>query len=169
MSAYTTTDTESFTLNHARQIASRVAADLLRFQDFYGAPSTGRIDEYEAELVELLKHDVVEEVIYGFKRNGNWTLAAIKYNPLAGGVLPASDDPGKIKPNLDITGAHFGSFLSYRPKWYLMSPLERARIRSVCPIERGDAVLPGLEQGSWAIDRFYGAGGRGLQRSSVRI
>ena len=61
---------ESFTIVHARYIASKVATDLRRFQRFYTAPSDALIANYEAELVALLKHDVVESVIYGFKRDG---------------------------------------------------------------------------------------------------
>jgi hypothetical protein len=44
-SSYTTTDTESFTLVHARYIASKVATDLKRFQRFYGSPSDAWIDK----------------------------------------------------------------------------------------------------------------------------
>ena len=41
MSSYTRTGTfsDTFTITHARQIASKVATDLLRFQRFYSFPS----------------------------------------------------------------------------------------------------------------------------------
>ncbi|MGH9162785.1 MAG: hypothetical protein ACRD2X_22700 [Vicinamibacteraceae bacterium] len=56
---------------------------------------------YEAELVELLKHDVVDTVTYGFKRDGKWTEAAVRYRSI-GGSLSADDDPGKISPGLNV-------------------------------------------------------------------
>ena len=37
--SYTTNESETFSIIHARRIASRVATDLLRFQSFYGLPS----------------------------------------------------------------------------------------------------------------------------------
>ncbi len=69
MSSHTTTTTSSFTITHARYIASKVATDLKRFQRFYGAPNDTVIDQYEGELAGLLKYDAVEYVVYGFQRN----------------------------------------------------------------------------------------------------
>src|SRR5690348_16806469 len=60
--SYSITETESFTITHARRIASKVATDLKRFQRFYGSPSDERIDQYEIELTLLLKHDAVDNV-----------------------------------------------------------------------------------------------------------
>ena len=71
MSSFSYTDTESFTLAHAKRIGSKVATDLLRFNSLYsGVPSIATIDDYEKEIVEFLRHDVVSSVIYGFKRDG---------------------------------------------------------------------------------------------------
>jgi hypothetical protein len=53
--SYSITETASFTITHARYIASKVATDLKRFQRFYGAPSDDWIDKYETELALLLK------------------------------------------------------------------------------------------------------------------
>src|SRR5437773_2476582 len=125
-SSYTTDESTTFTFLHARYIASKVATDLKRFQRFYnGVPSDSTIELYEKELAVLLKHDVVESVIYGFKRNGNWTEATVRYTALPGGSLQVDDDPGKIRPNLDITGASFTSFLSYNGNWWGKPSAER--------------------------------------------
>src|SRR4051794_18668723 len=109
---FTQSGIQSFTIIHARYMASKVATDLRRFQRFYSAPSDASIADYEAELIELLKHDVVETVTYGFKRNGKWTEATVRYRSI-GGSLSADDDPGKIRPGLDVTGASFTSFLVF--------------------------------------------------------
>lgn len=164
--SYTTTQT--FNVTHARQIASKIAADLQRFKRLYLSPSDQWIANYEGELVELLKHDVVKEVVYGFQRNGNWTEAAVKYTALPGGKLQSNDDPGKIRPNLDIVGAHFTSFLTYNENWNRLSLAAKALIKAACPYQRGTGPTPPLEAGYWAEDHSYTAGGRGLGRSSAK-
>ncbi len=165
---FTQTATETFTIIHARYIASKVATDLKRFQRFYNAPTDAWIDNYEAELAQLLKFDAVEDVVYGFKRNGSWTEAAVRYRVLPGGTLAADDDPGKIRPGLDIVGASFTSFLSYSANWYRLSSTDRSAIEADLPFQRSTGTAPSLESGYWADDRTYAAGGRGLGRSSVK-
>jgi hypothetical protein len=164
---FTQSATGSFTIVHARYMASKVATDLRRFQRFYTAPSDASIASYEAELVELLKHDVVDTVIYGFKRDGKWTEAAVRYRSI-GGSLSADDDPGKIRPGLDVAGASFTSFLVFNESWSKLSDAERAAIEAGLPFQRASGSGPGLEAGYWADDLTYGAGGRGLARSTVR-
>jgi hypothetical protein len=165
---FTLTATESFTIVHARYMASKVATDLKRFQRFYGSPSDAWIDNYERELAQLLKHDVVEEVVYGFKRNGCWTTASVRYRALPGGNIAADDDPGKIRPGLDVTGAVFTSFLSYNGDWDKLSASEREAIKRSLPFQRSSGSTPTLEAGYWADDLTYAAGGRGLGRSTVK-
>lgn len=169
MSSYSTTDTEAFTIAHARRIASKVATDLLRFQSLYnGVPSTALIDNYEKEIVEYLRHDVVESVTYGFKRDGKWTEAAVRYRALAGGILVSDDDPGKIRPRLDVAGATFTSFLVHNGNWSNKTAAERQVIENACPFQRSSGTEPPLESGYWTDDLNYIAGGRGLGRSTVR-
>lgn len=167
--SYSVTSAETFSLVHARKIASQVATDLLRFQTLYGSPSDEWIGKYEAEMVELLRHDAVNDVVYGFKRDGNWTEAAVRYVGLPGGTLVANDDPGKIRPRLDIARAQFTSFLTYSERWYgSLTPVERAAVEETCGFKRSSGSAPPLEAGYWVDDRNYIAGGRGLGRSSVR-
>ena len=170
MSSYTFSNSisDTFTIAHARRIASKVATDLLRFKRFYGLPSNTEIDQYEAELVVLLKYDAVDTVIYGFKRNDLWTMASAKYVALPGGSIYIDDDPGKIRPGLDVSNAHFTSFLTYSSRWWSLTEVERLRIINELPIQRGTGYSSGLETGYWAGDRNYVAGGRGLGRSTVR-
>jgi hypothetical protein len=169
MSSFSYTGTEAFTLAHAKRIGSKVATDLLRFQSLYGGvPTTDTIDDYEREIVEFLRHDVVESVTYGFKRNGMWTEAAVRYRALPGGTLVTDDDPGKIRPRLDVAGATFTSFLVHNNNWLNMTPTEREAIESACPFRRSSGTEPPLESGYWSDDLNYTAGGRGLGRSTVR-
>lgn len=166
--SYTTSTVDTFSVVHARHIASKVATDLKRLQRFYNSPTDLQIDQFEGELIELLKHDVVDHVVYGFKRDGRWTEATVRYTSLLGGDLSTDDDPGKIRPGLDIARASFASFLTYNANWEKLSSEEQTSIRSSCPFQRTTSSTPGLETGYWANDLSYVAGGRGLGRSTVR-
>ncbi|MDE0511649.1 MAG: hypothetical protein OXI88_07690 [Gammaproteobacteria bacterium] len=170
MSSYTFTDSlsDTFTIAHAKRIASKVATDLLRFKRFYGSPSDYWIDKFESELVVLLKYDAVDTVIYGFQRNNLWTMASAKYVALPGGSINVDDDPGKIRPGLDVSNAHFTSFLTYSSRWWSLTNAERSRIKNELPFQRESGYSSGLEAGYWAGDLNYVAGGRGLGRSTVR-
>lgn len=165
--SYSVSESETFTIAHARKIASKVATDLLRFKTLYGSPSDRWIDDYEAEMVQLLKHDVVDHVVYGFKRNGKWTDAAVRYKAQHGGTLVTDDDPGKIRPRFDIADAFFTSFLSYNSNWRELTPAERDAIEQGCPFQRSSGEAPPLESGYWKDDLSYTAGGRGFLRSTV--
>lgn len=163
MSTYT--QTESFTVTHARHIASKVATDLLRLQRFYGSPSNEQINEYEEELVALLKDDYLKDVTYGFKRNGYW-VEALRYHALPGGNL-SNDDPGRILPGVDVSGAHFGSFLNHSSKWHALSAQAKASFYSTLTLSRGHGQEPGLESGAWSTGLTYSAGGQGIGRSTI--
>ena len=167
-SSYSTIESQTFTLVHAKYIASKVATDLKRIQRFYGSPSDQWINDYEGELIHFLKNDIVNDVIYGFQRNGKWTEVSLRYKALPGGNLTADDDPGKIQPNLDIAGASFTSFLRYNSKWDELSEQEKQKIKVGSPLQRNSGSAPPLEIGQWSDDLSYVAGGRGLGRATVK-
>jgi hypothetical protein len=166
--SYSITGSETFSIIHARHIASKVATDLKRIQRFYNIPGDAMINSYEAELVVLLKYNFLDNVIYGFKRNEKWTDVAVRYKALPDGSLSEDNDPGKIKPGLDVTNATFHSFLSYNSRWYQLSAAEQAAIESECPFQRVTGNMPPPENGSWVDDLNYAAGGRGLGRATIR-
>lgn len=165
--SYSYTETETFTVTHARLIASKVSTDLLRFQRFYDKPSNETIDQYEEELTQLLKYDYLDAVTYGFKRDGKW-VEAIKYHAVAGGQLVSDDDPGKIRPGIDVSGAAFTSFLTRNNNWWKLSTAEREKFEKNLPFQRTSGEEPGLESGYWAEDKTYAAGGRGVSRNTIR-
>lgn len=167
-SSYSVSATQTTTVTNARYLASKVATDLMRFSRLYGSPTVERINEFEEELTILLKNDAVDNVVYGFKRNGLWTLASVRYIALPGGALQVDDDPGRIKPNHDVAGAVFTSFMSYSAKWFARTAQERAGIEATLPINRSVGDAPGLERGRWEQDRSYSSGNLGLGRSTVR-
>ncbi len=164
--SYSYSETETFSTSHARHIGAKVSADLLRFQNFYRDPSNKTIDAYEAELVALIKEDYLAHVTYGFQRHEQWVIA-VRYVS-AGGVLVPDQDPGSIKPGVDVTGADFTSFLVHNGRWHSLTATQQQAFKAGLPFTRGYGAEPGIENGYWAEDRSYSAGGRGISRSQVK-
>ena len=166
--SYSSTETSTFTRTHARHIAAKVAADLKRMQRLYDKPSDGEIADYETEVVELLKDGYLGTVAYGFRRNGVWIEPTLQYTArdLAGGTAD-DDDPGRVRPGANVGDAHFYSYLTYSRAWDSLDESEQQAVRDRLPVKRTVAPEPGVS-GYWASDRTYSAGGRALDRGSVR-
>lgn len=168
MPSYTTSETATFTITHARYIAAKVATDLKRMQRFYSKPSDMAIEDFEIEIIELLRAGYLGTVAYGFRRNGNWIEPTLKYTAqeLAEGSA-SDDDPGKIRPGANIYGATFCSYLTYSSAWDSLSEVEKNAFEMSLPFQRTSAPEPGLS-GYFSSDLVYSAGGRALNRESVR-
>ncbi len=167
-STYTTSATNTFTLTHARHMAAKVAADLKRMQRFYGAPSDTDIADYEAEVVELLKVGYLGTVTYGYKRDNNWIEPTLRYS--AKDLVSSSgndDDPGRVRPGADISGARFYNYLTYSAAWNNLTHDQKTAFKKTLPFQRSEAEEPGIS-GYLMSDRTYSAGGKALDRSSVR-
>ena len=171
--SYTIEEAITFSVTHARHIAAKVATDLKRIQRLYGQysggePSDKRITEYETEIIALLKGGYLREVTYGFKRDGKWIEPSLRYT--ARELSDASahdDDPGRIRPGSDISGASLYSFLTYSAAWDTLSAAEKDTFKKALPFQRVTASEPGVN-GYMSADRIYSAGGRALDRASVR-
>jgi hypothetical protein len=168
MSSYTYTESTTFTLTHARQMAAKIATDLKRMQRFYGYPSDQQIADFEAEAAAMMKAGYLSEVTYGFQRHGEWIEPTLRYSArdLAGGAAN-DDDPGRIQPGKDVSGAAFGSFLKTNIAYYLLSQREKATFDATLPVQRTTASEPPIN-GYLQSDRTYSSGGRALDRSSLR-
>jgi hypothetical protein len=167
-SSYTTTETKTFTLTHARHLAAKVAADLKRMQRLYGSISDDRINQFEGEATELLRQGYLGTVTYGFKRDGNWIEPTLRYtaNELANGGT--DDDPGRVRPGIDVNGATFHSYLTYNSSWWALTVEQRAAIEGQLPVQRTGQAEPQVNNGYFADDKTYSSGGRSLGRASVR-
>jgi hypothetical protein len=167
-SSYTITETTTFTLTHAKHMAAKVATDLKRLQRLYGFPGDGDIANYETEAIEFLKAGYLGTLTVGFRRDGDWIEPTLKYTArdLAGGVAD-DDDPGRIRPGANIDGASFYNYLTYSSAWHALTAVEREAFKRRLPFQREGAPEPGVD-GYLAPDRTYSAGGRALDRASVR-
>ncbi len=167
-SSYTVTESITFTIIHAQHMAAKVATDLKRMQRFHGFPNDDLIENFQTEIVELLRAGYLADVTYGFKRDGKWIEPTLKYTAQdLMGLSSSDDDPGRVSPSADTTGAAFYSFLNHNSAWWRLTDKERETINNKIPLARSNAVEPGIN-GYFTSDRTYSAGGRALNRSSVR-
>ena len=167
-SSFTYTETATFTVTHARHMAAKVATDLKRLQRFYGYPSDTRIAQFETEAIELIKAGYLGTVTYGFQRNGNWVEPTLRYTArdLAGSSVN-DDDPGRVRPGADVSGAVFKSYLTYSAAWHQLTSAAQEAFEATLPFSRNGTPEPGIS-GYLATDRTYSSGGRALDRSTVR-
>lgn len=167
-SSFTATETKTFTLTHAKNLAAKVSADLKRLQRFYGHITDQRIAEFEGEAIELLRHGYLGTVIYGFQRNDEWIEPTLRYtaSDLAGSGT--DDDPGRVPTGRDISGAQFHSYLTYSSAWYALTEDQRLSIKKQLPLQRVSGSESPVSNGYFADDKTYSSGGRSLGRSIVR-
>ncbi|KIQ27753.1 hypothetical protein [Xanthomonas campestris] len=165
-SSYTLTESSTFTITHAKYLASKIATDLKRIQRLYDCPSDKDIANYESEAMTLIKGGYVQSVTYGFKRNGQWVEPTLRYTASSLATWTGvDDDPGRIRANADVAGAAFASFLTYTAAWSKLSDAEKRALG--LPFERGFTSEPTV-RGYLTTDRTYSAGGQALERASVR-
>lgn len=164
----THTTTNTYTVTQAKYIASKIKADLKRCQQIYGAPSDASIENYEEELVVLLKGKYVDSYEFGFKTGAtrvvSWRYVA-RY-----GELEASndDDPGKLYRKADISGAHFFNFLCSSNEWSKLSREEKEKVESSFRIRRSEGTEPTDGNGYWTEDKNYSAIGVSTTRKVYR-
>lgn len=167
-SSYTYTDTVTFSHSHAVHLAAKVSADLKRMQRMYGLPSDTDIASYEGEVVGLLKAGYLGTVTFGFRRNGDWIPPTLRYTAQdLAGIAANDDDPGRVPPGFDVSNASFYSYLTYSPAWDGLSSDAQQRFKETLPVSRSGAPEPGA-QGYFSADRTYSAGGRALNRTSMK-
>jgi hypothetical protein len=164
----TNSDTQTFTITHAKYLASKVVADLKRIQRLYGSPSDTTISDYEGELIEFLRKGYLSEVYYGFQKDDKWIEPTLRYTSRdLAGMLYSDDDPGQIKPNANISGAYFTSYLIKNSAYHNLPSGEQTNFQNSLPFKRTGAPAPGVN-GYLSSDKSYSSGGRSLERSSVK-
>ena len=164
---YTDTGTQTFSRAHAKRISYRVATDLKRMQRLYGYPTDQKIGQYDVELVELLTAGFLERVTYGFRRGDAWIEPTLRYTAFELADPGFGDDPGRVRARANISAASFYSYLTYSSAWNALSGTEQDAFEASLPFKRGGSPEPGID-GYLQQDLAYSAGGRGLQRATVR-
>ncbi len=163
---FTTSATTTFTVTHARYLVSKIAADLLQMQHFYGHsghPTDAEIEQYIAEAVVMLLRGHLKDVTYGFRKSGEW-IVAVKYDARMSGGLP-DDRSGRVRPGVDISGASWGSFMNYTEKYHRLTSSELEELQKLLPFSRANASEP--RANIRTADKSYSSGGVSLQREML--
>lgn len=164
--SYTTT--YSWTKTNAREVASKVSADLGYMRTFYQRPTADEIKQFEDELTLYLAAGYVDYVIIGFKRGSDWVLA-LRYQARMDGTL-ADDGAGRIQSIIgkDVTGAVFHNYLVQNSAYTALSHTDRQKFLETLPFQRTGMAEPGTGSGYWETDRSYASGTGGVSRSVLR-
>jgi hypothetical protein len=161
------TKTSTFTIIHARYLASKAAADMHLCAQYYGKPSEQRIREYAEELAQYLNAGYLSEYEFGFKKDGK-RVVSWRYKVDSDGNLTTDDRPGKVVPYVDITGATFFNFLTQNSRFDRLSSAEQVRFEATLPLQRTEGQAPSDGVGYWTSDRNYFSGGCGLNRQTFQ-
>jgi Bacterial HORMA domain family 1 len=161
------TQTATFTIIHARYLASKAAADMHLCAQYYGTPSEAQIREYAEELAQYLNAGYVEDYEFGFAKNGK-RVVSWRYKVDSNSSLTTDDRPGKIPPYVDITGSSFFNFLTRNSGFFRLPAGERARFEARLPFKRTEGAPPSDGTGCWTSDRNYFSGGCGLNRRTFQ-
>jgi hypothetical protein len=162
-----TTRTTTFTLTHAKHLASKVAADLYLCSRQYGRPSVGSVEAYQGELAALLADRYVEAYEFGFKRNEKRVLSW-RYTVGPAGDLQGDSRSGGLVRGVNVADARYFNFLTYNDRWFALTATEQKAIEDTLPIQRTSGLAPGDGNGYWTIERSYSAGGMLMERRVFR-
>ena len=120
------------------------------------------------KLLNCSNEGILAPVSYGYKRDGEWIEPTLRYTARdLEGATAKDDDPGKVRPGADISGASFYSYLTYSAAWDNLSVDEKVAVKKLLPFQRTSADEPGVN-GYLSNDLVYSSGGRALDRASVR-
>jgi hypothetical protein len=97
-----------------------------------------------------------------------WIEPTLRYTAADLAGSGADDDPGRVSPGKDISGASFHSFLTYSPAWDALTAEQRATVKGQLPLQRVSGSEASVSNGYFADDKNYSSGGRSLGRASVR-
>jgi hypothetical protein len=165
--SYSFTKSTTFTIVHARQLASKVAADMHLCAQYYGKPGEQRIREYAEELAQYLNEGYVAEYEFGFKKDGV-RVVTWRYKIDSNGLITTDDRSGKVAAYVDVTDATYYNFLTQSSTFLSLTTDEQAKFESGLPLQRTGGSAPSDGNGYWTSDRNYYAGGQGLGRQTFQ-
>ncbi|WP_425005587.1 hypothetical protein [Mycolicibacterium sp. S3B2] len=160
---------QTFSLTHAKHLASKVVSDLYQCRNFYDAPSEADVAEYHEELIVMLSGGYIQAYEFGFEKNDqrivSWQYQVNASGDLIGGV---DDRSGGIFATADTTGATYFNFMSYSQAWFDLSSSDRGTVKSKHQVDRTSGYLPSDGSGYWHTDRTYSSAGVAIERRTFR-
>lgn len=160
----TNTTSNTFTITDAKYLASKIATDLYQMQRMYNRPTNAEIDDYVEEVVTLLKDGYLSSVDYGFSKDNKWVLA-LSYEVSASNGIDNS--PGRIPVGIDISGAHWWSYLRRSSKYSNLSDSDKQKVNDSISIKRSSFADP-LSGLSLNKDKSYSSGNVEVSRKTIK-
>ena len=168
MSTFSYTQSATFTVTHARHVASKIAADLNACSRLHGEPSLSLVEKYNEELVELLRYGYLSEYEFGFQRNDERVLSW-SYQVDESGSISTDDRAGKMSAYIDLSGTSFFNFMTPSSKYYELTSDQQSAFDESHPVNRTPGSPPADGAGYWtSTEKNYSAGGKGVSRRSFR-
>ncbi|MCA9217178.1 MAG: hypothetical protein KDB27_29115 [Planctomycetales bacterium] len=168
MSTFTHTQSATFTVTHARYLASKIAADLNACSRLHGRPAISVVEKYNEELIELLRYGYLSQYEFGFKRSDKRVLSW-SYEVDASGAVSGDDRAGKMSAYVDLSDTSFFNYVWYSAKYQNLTSDQQAAFKDSHPINRASGSPPSDGNGVWSgTEKNYSAGGTGISRRSFR-
>lgn len=168
MSTFTYTNSATFTVTHAKHLASKIAADLNACSRLHGRPAVSSVEAYSEELVELLRYGYLSRYEFGFKRNDERVLSW-SYEVSPSGSIETDDRAGKMSAYVDLSDTSFFNYVWHTSKYNNMTTEDQAAFDGTHPINRTSGEPPRDGAGYWTTtEKNYSAGGTGVSRRSFR-
>lgn len=160
----TRTASASFTITEARYVGAKVGADLRMINSLYGRPALTDIDDYTEEVALLLRDGYLGTVDYGFQdMSANAWRFRLRYTATTGGQL-LDTRPGSLPATASVAGYSWSSYLTYSPKFQLLTSAQQATVKDQLPITRVGAAEPTTSAGSIRSGHGYSRNGVGVNR-----
>ena len=151
----------------AHHLAGPIIQDMRSYRKIYGHPTLSLIDDYEFELVALLKLKVVQSYEFGFERDGRRVVTCFyKFSYETIEPLEGSRNPANL--STIIRGATFFNYITYTDTWFELPESEHNRIRARLPIKRGNNSPPQDGSGFWKNQESFISKGAALDRRSYQ-
>lgn len=154
---------DTFSITHARHIASRIAGDLRLMHRYYGYPRLDFIDDLLEEVARYLAVGYLESFEIGYERGDRERVFTLRYEVLADGTL-SDNRSGDVPPYEDVSGATPFNYLTRNSRFFDLSLAERETFKAKLPVTRVNAPPLQDGRGYWSEDRSYGAGGVSVRR-----
>ena len=168
MSTFSYTQSATFTVTHARHLASKIAADLNACSRLHGQPSISAVENYNEELAELLRYGYLSQYEFGFQRDVERVLSW-SYMVDASGAVTGDDRAGKMSAYVDLSGTTFFNYVWYSAKYHDLSSGQQSSFKASHPVNRTSGDPPSDGAGYWSgTEKNYSAGGTGVSRRSFR-
>tara|TARA_R110002111_G_scaffold177181_1_gene243213 strand:+ start:18015 stop:18527 length:513 start_codon:yes stop_codon:yes gene_type:complete len=168
MSTFTHTQSATFTVTHAKYLASKIAADLNACSRLHGQPSLSTVEIYNEELVELLRFGYLSQYEFGFQRDDQRVLSW-SYEVDASGSISSDDRAGKMSAYVDLSGTSFFNYAWYSNKYHNLTSDQQSTFKDSHSVNRTSGNPPSDGTGYWSgNEKNYSAGGTGVSRRSFR-